>query len=81
VAGVLKSALVTSNYFATLLLFSAASSMLLRRHLMVWKVFAPRYMLAGLCVVAVDLAGVVGMAGGISTVIHSVSAPFQSVVQ
>jgi phosphatidylinositol glycan class O len=81
VAGVLKSVLVTSNYFATLLLFSATSSMLLRRHLMVWKVFAPRYMLAGLCVLAVDLAGVVGVAGGISTVIHTVSAPFKSMIQ
>ena len=80
-AGVLKSVLVTSNYFATLLLFSAAGSMLLRRHLMVWKVFAPRFMLAGLCVIAVDLAGVIGMAGGVSTVINSVYAPFQSMVQ
>ena len=81
VAGVLKSILVTSNYFATLLLFSAASSMVLRRHLMVWKVFAPRFMLGGLCVIAVDLAGVIGMMGGTSTVMQTVSAPFQSMMQ
>lgn len=81
VAGALKSTLVISNYFATLLLFSAASSMVLRRHLMVWKVFAPRFMLGGLCILAVDLAGVIGMIGGISTVMQRVAAPFLSMVQ
>ncbi|KAH8990586.1 hypothetical protein EDB92DRAFT_1816763 [Lactarius akahatsu] len=39
-----RAALGTSLYFGALLLGSALSAAWLRRHLMVWKVFAPRYM-------------------------------------
>ncbi|KWU46879.1 alkaline phosphatase-like protein, partial [Rhodotorula sp. JG-1b] len=42
-------------YFAALALASAACAAWLRRHLMVWKVFAPRFMLAGLALLATDL--------------------------
>lgn len=46
-------------YFAALALASAACAAWLRRHLMVWKVFAPRFMLAGLALLATDLVVVV----------------------
>ncbi|CDO76821.1 hypothetical protein BN946_scf185033.g18 [Trametes cinnabarina] len=51
-------------YHATLLLSSAVCSAWLRRHLMVWKIFAPRFMLSALTVVAVDLAVCSGWASG-----------------
>ncbi|GJN92115.1 hypothetical protein Rhopal_005145-T1 [Rhodotorula paludigena] len=44
------------SYFAALALASAACAAWLRRHLMVWKVFAPRFMLAGLALVATETA-------------------------
>ena len=42
-------------YHSTITLASAFFSAWLRRHLMVWKVFAPRYMLAGCTLLVVDL--------------------------
>lgn len=78
-AGVLKSILLISTYHVVILTASAACSMLLRRHLMVWKVFAPRFMLAALCSVAVDLAGIFAMLGGVSTVVNRVSSTYQGV--
>ncbi|GAA6058681.1 hypothetical protein JCM10212_003369 [Sporobolomyces blumeae] len=44
-----------STYLAVVGLSSAACSAWLRRHLMVWKVFAPRFMLSGLTIVVVDV--------------------------
>ncbi|GEM06072.1 phosphatidylinositol glycan, class O [Rhodotorula toruloides] len=41
-------------YFAVLALASATCSTWLRRHLMVWKIFAPRFMLAGVALLATD---------------------------
>lgn len=79
--GTLKAIISTSNYYTVILMASAACAMILRRHLMVWKVFAPRFMLAGICSVAVDIAGILAMLGGVSTVVHRVSSTFQRVVQ
>lgn len=50
-------------YFAALTLASAACAAHLRRHLFVWKVFAPRFMLAGVALVATDVV-LVGCAMG-----------------
>ena len=50
-------------YFHTLLLASSAASAILRRHLMVWKVFAPRFMLGVVLMGVVDLGAVLGLAG------------------
>jgi len=62
-------------YFAGLALASAACAAHLRRHLFVWKVFAPRFMLAGVTLVATDIA-VVGcaMAWGATGVLSKVRA-------
>ncbi|BGP28529.1 mannose-ethanolamine phosphotransferase gpi13 [Rhodotorula toruloides] len=46
-------------YFAALALASAMCSAWLRRHLMVWKIFAPRFMLAGVALLATDSVVVV----------------------
>ncbi|KIJ19548.1 hypothetical protein PAXINDRAFT_108949 [Paxillus involutus ATCC 200175] len=55
-------------YFTTLLFGSAACAVVLRRHLMVWKIFGPRYMFAAISVVAIDLGVVVGVGIGVSRV-------------
>ncbi|KAG8851556.1 mannose-ethanolamine phosphotransferase gpi13 [Serendipita sp. 411] len=81
VSGALKSLLLLSNYHAVLLVAAATCAMIQRRHLMVWKVFAPRFMLAGLCSIAVDVAGIAAMFGGVTTVVYRVSSTFQGVGQ
>jgi phosphatidylinositol glycan class O len=50
----------TRRYFLLLLLGSSIGLAILRRHLMVWKVFAPRFMLGVLELLVVDVAGWVG---------------------
>ncbi|BGP44443.1 mannose-ethanolamine phosphotransferase gpi13 [Rhodotorula kratochvilovae] len=50
-------------YFAALALASAACAAVLRRHLFVWKVFAPRFMLAAVALVATDVVLVVAAMG------------------
>jgi GPI ethanolamine phosphate transferase 3 subunit O len=52
-------------YYASLLFGSAASVAVLRRHLMVWKVFAPRFMSAILGLLAVDLGVLLGVGVGV----------------
>ncbi|EMD31576.1 hypothetical protein CERSUDRAFT_88925 [Gelatoporia subvermispora B] len=59
--GSVRAALSVMLYHATLLLGSAVCSAWLRRHLMVWKVFAPRFMNAAACLVAVDLGVLLGI--------------------
>lgn len=51
----LRAGLAYSAYFAVLALASGTCAAWLRRHLMVWKIFAPRFMLAGLALVATDV--------------------------
>ncbi|KAK9495861.1 hypothetical protein V1508DRAFT_459127 [Lipomyces doorenjongii] len=43
-------------YAGGLALTNCIMTVILRRHLMVWKIFAPRFMLAGATVTAIDLA-------------------------
>ena len=74
----LKTALGFSIYFSTLLLSSAASAAWFRRHLMVWKVFAPRFMMAGLSMLAVD-AALLFAATGIATVLQNVRIAYKGV--
>lgn len=52
-------------YHSVLLLSSAASSAWLRRHLMVWKVFAPRFMAAAASLLVTDLAVIIAVGFGI----------------
>ena len=74
----LKTALGFSIYFSTLLLSSAASAAWFRRHLMVWKVFAPRFMMAGLSMLAVDV-GLLFAIAGIATVLQNVRIAYKGV--
>lgn len=50
----LRACLRFSTYHAVITLSTAVWAAHFRRHLMVWKVFAPRFMLAGVTLLAVD---------------------------
>jgi phosphatidylinositol glycan class O len=71
-----RAALGVSQYFAALLLGSALSAALLRRHLMVWKVFAPRYMLAAVELVCVDVALLGGLWLGVGRIVGRITRVF-----
>ncbi|GAA5949614.1 hypothetical protein JCM3765_002724 [Sporobolomyces pararoseus] len=51
----LRSGALYSTYLAVVALASAVCSAWLRRHLMVWKIFAPRFMLAGMTLAVSDV--------------------------
>ena len=68
-------------YHAVLLLGSAACAAWLRRHLMVWKIFAPRFMLAAITVLVVDVAVLFGVGLGVGRVTSRVSRLFASMNQ
>ncbi|TCD66047.1 mannose-ethanolamine phosphotransferase gpi13 [Steccherinum ochraceum] len=63
-----KAGLGIMVYYGWLLIGSAVSSAWLRRHLMVWKVFAPRFMLAASSLLAVDLAVLLAVGVGMGRV-------------
>jgi phosphatidylinositol glycan class O len=52
-------------YYSCLLLGASTSAAFLRRHLMVWKVFAPRFMTAVSALIFVDLGVILGVGVGI----------------
>lgn len=63
------------SYQAAVALSSAAFAAFFRRHLMVWKIFAPRFMLAGISVLATDVVMVVlAMAWGARGVLGKAKA-------
>jgi phosphatidylinositol glycan class O len=66
-------------YYATLTVSSAASAAWLRRHLMVWKVFAPRFMLAGVSLVLVDLAMLLAIGVGVNRTAVKMARTFNAV--
>ena len=72
----IRAALGISLYHATLLFGSALSAGWLRRHLMVWKIFAPRFMAAAAGMIVVDLAVLLGIAVGIERVREMVGRIF-----
>lgn len=55
-------------YYTLMLIGSAVSSAWLRRHLMVWKVFAPRFMLAATSMLVVDVGIILGVGLGLTRV-------------
>ncbi|KDQ20096.1 hypothetical protein BOTBODRAFT_102009 [Botryobasidium botryosum FD-172 SS1] len=63
-ADTMTLALGTMLYWTTIGVGSAGSAALLRRHLMVWKIFAPRFMLGGVALVVVDVALLVAVGVG-----------------
>ena len=74
--GAVRAALGVMLYYAALLLGSAGSSAWLRRHLMVWKVFAPRFMSAAASLIAVDLAVLLGVGVGVARITSQVDRLF-----
>ena len=76
-----RAGLAMMLYHAVLLLGSAACAAWLRRHLMVWKIFAPRFMLAAATVLVVDLAVLFGVAVGVGRVSGRVSRLFAAMNQ
>lgn len=61
VAYVLRSALGLSAISGAHALSSMLAAFLLRRHLMSWKIFAPKYMFGALALLAVDAACILGV--------------------
>ncbi|KAK9240582.1 hypothetical protein V1525DRAFT_395389 [Lipomyces kononenkoae] len=51
---VVRAATGAMIYAGGLILLNCIMTFVLRRHLMVWKIFAPRFMLAGASVIAID---------------------------
>jgi phosphatidylinositol glycan class O len=70
------SSLGVMIYYTALLLGTCVSAAILRRHLMVWKVFAPRFMAAVLELLAVDVAVVLGVGVGVERVAGRISKIF-----
>ncbi|BEI90250.1 uncharacterized protein CcaverHIS019_0303200 [Cutaneotrichosporon cavernicola] len=77
-AHTVQMALAFITYFAAITLASAVTAAWLRRHLMVWKVFAPRFMLAGVTLVVVDLALIVAVGFGLRVTSWKVWRTFKS---
>lgn len=73
----LKAALGMMMYFEVLLIGSATSAAVLRRHLMVWKVFAPRFMAAAAGSLVVDLAVIFGVGVGVRRIEPWISNMFK----
>ncbi|KAH6903857.1 phosphoethanolamine N-methyltransferase [Coprinopsis sp. MPI-PUGE-AT-0042] len=73
----LVAGIAMMTYYATLLFGTSISAAVLRRHLMVWKIFAPRFMAGVLGVVAVDLGVLLGVGLGVGRVAGYVSAFFR----
>jgi len=67
-------------YYSTLLLGTSVSAAILRRHLMVWKVFAPRFMAAVLELLVVDVGVLVGVGLGVERVANRVNQMFKGKV-
>ena len=76
VLAAVRAALGLSQYFGALLLGSALSAAWLRRHLMVWKVFAPRYMLGAVELLCVDIAVLTGLWLGVGRVVTRITRMF-----
>ena len=65
-------------YYSVLLLGTAVSAAILRRHLMVWKVFAPRFMAAVLELLTVDVAVLLGLLVGVERIVGRVVGLFKN---
>ncbi|CAD6588233.1 MAG: mannose-ethanolamine phosphotransferase gpi13 [Tremellales sp. Tagirdzhanova-0007] len=74
----LQLALAFIIYHSSIMLASALFAAWLRRHLMVWKVFAPRFMLAGCTLLVIDLSILVSIAVGLRVTSWKVWRTFKS---
>jgi phosphatidylinositol glycan class O len=78
-AHTVQAALAFIIYLTGITLASAVTAAWLRRHLMVWKVFAPRFMLAGVSLVVVDLVLILAVAVGVKMTSYKVERTFKCV--
>lgn len=76
-AHTLQLSLAFIMYHTAIAFASALCSAWLRRHLMVWKVFAPRFMLAGVTLILVDLAVLLAVGVGMRMTAWKVSKTFR----
>lgn len=77
----LRAALGMSFYFSVLLFSTAGSAAFLRRHLMVWKVFAPRFMFAAVGMLVTDFGVLLGVTVGVGRTISKVQLWFTMLLQ
>lgn len=77
IADSLQAALGFMLYFSACTFTSALFSAHLRRHLMVWKVFAPRFMLSAVTLLVVDAALLLAVAFGVGRVAKTVKRTFK----
>ena len=78
-ARALRSGIGLSLYFEVLVFGAALFAALLRRHLMVWKIFAPRYLFAAFALGAVDLGVLVGVGVGMGRVREEIAKVFRAI--
>ncbi|KAI0703402.1 hypothetical protein BC835DRAFT_1318639 [Cytidiella melzeri] len=71
-----RAALGMMLYHSALLVGSAVTAAWLRRHLMVWKIFAPRFLNAAFSLLAVDAGVLVGVGLGVSRISERVGLLF-----
>ncbi len=71
-----QSMLVSVAYQTAVTLSAAVFATHFRRHLMVWKIFAPRYMLGGLTLIVVDVVAVLVVGFGVGNIINHVKKTF-----
>lgn len=74
-----RAGLAIMLYFTILLFGSATCAAVLRRHLMVWKIFAPRYMFAAMSLIAIDVGVVVGIGIGAARVRGRIEKMFNGI--
>lgn len=63
-AGVAKAVATHLLFYATVTLATAAWAGWLRRHLMLYRIFSPRFLMGGLLLIVVDLVGIFFALGG-----------------
>ncbi|KIL69581.1 hypothetical protein M378DRAFT_156795 [Amanita muscaria Koide BX008] len=68
-------------YYGAILLATAMSAAILRRHLMVWKVFAPRFMAAVIHLLVVDVGALVGVGVGVGRISNRIGTVFRGMVR
>ncbi|KAI0795859.1 hypothetical protein C8Q75DRAFT_744129 [Abortiporus biennis] len=73
----IRASLGIMIYFGILLLSSSISSAWLRRHLMVWKVFSPRFMYAAGSLLVVDVAVILGVLLGVTRIVNGLDGLFR----
>jgi phosphatidylinositol glycan class O len=78
IADTLQAMLAVILQYTSITLTSAFFAAWLRRHLMVWKVFAPRFMLAGTTLLVVEITLILAMGLGVRGVTSKVAKTFKT---